>query len=126
MLKAALVLILLAVATPAAAFDIKAGVLHGDTEAMVSCPHLCQFYGGWEKNRFVARDRRSTCGCRSGPLGNKDEANAGPIVTDTRAPWACVSACANYGGWAQSWRKIEGQAVCQCKQSLTGGGKTNK
>lgn len=125
MLKFALLFILLAAAAPAAAFDVKAGVLRGDTEAAVSCPGLCRFYGGWEKDRFVARDRRSTCRCRSGLLGKHDEANAGPVPAESRIAWACVSACANYGGWAQEWRKVESQAVCRCRQPLAADRKAN-
>ena len=107
------------VASPAAAFDVKSGVLRSDTEAAVSCPHLCQFYGGWKRDGFVARDRRSTCSCQSGPLGKADEANAGPVPIVASTAWRCVSACAPYGGWAQSWRKLEDQMVCRCKEPLT-------
>lgn len=118
MLKFTLMM-MLAAATPAAAFDVKADVLRSDTEAATSCPGLCRYYGGWEKDRFVARDRRSTCGCRTGLLGKHDEANAGPVPDESHMAWACVSACANYGGWTQEWRQIEGQAVCRCQRPLT-------
>jgi hypothetical protein len=112
-------LFLLFAAAPAAAFDVKAGVLHGDTEASVTCPRRCQNYGGWEREKFTMRDRRSTCSCRTGPLGNTDEANAGPVLTDpAKLAWACVSACERYGGWTQKQRVIGDQMVCGCKDLL--------
>lgn len=118
MLRALLLLILFAAASPAAAFDVKAGTIHGDDEAAVTCPRLCKNYGGWDKRWLKSGGGKALCRCAAGPIGKDDEANGGPAASDSKAAWACVGACEHYGGWSRSWRSLDGQVVCSCNRPL--------
>lgn len=109
-----------AAASPAAAFDVRAGKMRYEEEAVGVCPRLCEHYGGWEREWKRLLGGKAICRCAEGPVGKKNEANGGPLAeSEARAAWACVRACTHYGGWDQAWRAVDGQIACRCKQALT-------
>lgn len=107
-------------ASPAAGFDVRAGKMRYEEEAVSVCPRLCEYYGGWDRNWTRQLGGKALCRCAEDPVGKKNEANGGPLAdTEARAAWACVRACTHYGGWDKAWRAVEGQMACRCKQALT-------